>query len=833
MKPVLSILKLNALLVLLLVLPACSPYLQAVQTGSRAAIHIRQGTSFGQTFTAAYGGLQAVQFYLEPVQTGPGEVVLRLRSGPHALDDLAVVRMPLEEVGRAGYVSFNFPALSQSQLQDYYAFLEITGEGELGIRTGPAEGYIHGSAYLDHQPEDAQADFLLSYAWAPLLGSLMKNAASWSALTLAGLLLFVLPGWALVRVLLDRRGKLSWGEMLGLGGGTSLAIYPLLMLWTDFAGLRLYSGYAWLPVLAGLAWAAWLVFERIKKKGEPAPENLETARKIPWPSLAYLAVLAVLLLTRFWAVRTLEAPMWGDSVQHTVMTQLMLDQGGLFQSWEPYTPYRSLTVQFGFPAAAAVFAWLTGLTSWQAALYAGQLINVLAAAALYPLAKRLTGSDWSAAAAVLAAGLLTPAPAVYVNWGRYAQLAGQAILPAALWLLWTALERPRTVEKNRPRRIPWAPLSLAAITLAGMTLTYYRMPFYYATFAAALILVWGLPQWRSSLPRWGRAALHLALLGAGAVLLCLPWGLRVMQGSKLAGLVESGVSTRSPWELVAADYQVWLQVGEYIPVWLLALAALGTVWALVRRNWLALLPGLWTAGLASLVALSLLRIPGANMMQNFAVVIALYLPVGLMVGWLFGETLRMVKAGSPGGQMLAAGVIVGAALWGGLGQKNIAQPDTYALATRPDMRAMEWIAQNTPVDSRFLVEGFRLYGYTAVGADAGWWLPLLAGRENTMPPQYALMNEAPQSQDYSRQVVQLVGQIEETGITSTESLDLLCRWGISHVYIGQGQGKVSIESPQLFRPADFENNPQFRPVYRQDRVRIYAVEQDSCEGRNP
>ena len=46
-------------------------------------------------------------------------------------------------------------------------------------------------------------------------------------------------------------------------------------------------------------------------------------------------------------------------------------------------------------------------------------------------------------------------------------------------------------------------------------------------------------------------------------------------------------------------------------------------------------------------------------------------------------------------------------------------------------------------------------GDRSVGVDAGWWIPLLARRENTLPPQYALLAEKPISLDYSQRVVAL------------------------------------------------------------------------------
>ncbi|MFO7624071.1 MAG: hypothetical protein R6V73_06950, partial [Anaerolineales bacterium] len=549
--------------------------------------------------------------------------------------------------------------------------------------------------------------------------------------------------------------------------------------------------------------------------------------------VALIMVVILLVLTRFWAIRTLEAPMWGDSVQHAAIAQLMLDNGGLFNSWEPYAPYKSLTVQFGFPAAAAVFAWLSGVSNWQATLFTGQLVNILAVVALYPLVVRLSGSQWAGVAAVLMAGLISPIPAMYVNWGRYAQLMGQAILPAALWLLWISLEHPQQPGQRRQTLVNALPvLILSGFVLAGMSLSYYRMPFFYATFTLALLAGWGLPKWKASLLSWGGGAGKLAIIGASAGLFCLPWVVHVMQGSVLAGLVQSGVENSATWQNLLLDYQVWRNLNEYIPLTLQILAIFGLVYSLVRRKFMVAAIGLWVAGLASLVALSLLRVPGTNLVQNFAIVISLYIPVSLVCGWLVGELTGTHPFQAKLGQAFIAAVLTGVAFWFAIDQRNLAQPDTFALVTRPDMQAMAWMRDNTPADSLFLVEGFGIYGYSAVGSDAGWWLPLLAGRQNTIPPQYALMNEAPIDPDYSQNVAQLVGQLEQAQVGAAESMGALCQWGITHVYIGQRQGKASLDGPQLFSPEEFDQNPDFIQVYRKDRVHIYALEQGACENHD-
>ena len=165
-------------------------------------------------------------------------------------------------------------------------------------------------------------------------------------------------------------------------------------------------------------------------------------------------------------VRGMDMPLWDDSVQHTVMVQRILEAGGLFQSWLPYTPYRTLTTQFGFPAQIAIWSWFIGASAPQAVIWAGQVLGILAVLTLYPLGYRIKG-PWVGLITVLIAGGFSQFPAYYTNWGRYPQMAGQAILPVAERRLWAMLD-----EKEQTDGLP--AIVGAGILIAGMTLTDYR-----------------------------------------------------------------------------------------------------------------------------------------------------------------------------------------------------------------------------------------------------------------------------------------------------------------------------------------------------------------------
>jgi hypothetical protein len=694
----------------------------------------------------------------------------------------------------------------------------MAGTGDVDVSVGPGDVYLDGALYRDHEPRDAQTRFRLIYDPRWMAVDLVRAAIRSAGLLGVAGLLYVVPGWALLAWLWPER--LSWAERLGLAAGVSLALYPLLFLWTDLVGLHLGPLYAWIPVGCGLGALVWRYRDWRPRKGWESLKGWARSDAL-WPDAALLVVTGLMFGVRLLVVRTLDAPMWGDSYQHTMIAQLMVDNGGLFESWEPYTPYRSLTVHYGFPAMAALLSWVTRMSSVQATLWVGQLVNGIAALTLYPLAVRLAdGKRWAGAGAVLTAGLLSPMPAYYVNWGRYAQLAGQAVLPVALWMLWDGVE-------GTDEGIPWKALLLAGGMLSGMALSYYRMPFYYVVFVLSWLVGWGVPHWELTLRPWLKGVGRLALIAGIALLLFLPWILRIA-GGHLATAVAAGTTRTPPLERVLADYRVWRDIDSYVPYPLLIVGIVTLGWSLARRQWVVASIGVWVLGMASLVAAALINVPGANMMQNFAVLIALYIPFSLLTGWVVGQIAEITQRSRGIIRWGLGTVVLALAFWGAARQTGIVSPQ-HIMVTRPDTRAMEWIRENTPSEARFLVEGFRIYnGYSAVGADAGWWIPLLTQRENTMPPQYALLNETPEEPNYGQVVVGLVTHLETVSPATRDSVQLLCDRGVSHVYVGQGQGKVGANAVQLFSPELLKVSESYREVYHRDRVWIFALDSEAC-----
>jgi hypothetical protein len=797
----------------LLLLCGCSTFVSADQPsgGAPEQLTLAPGQSIGQTFTAHHAGLSSVDVFMAQASPAAGQLALRLQ--PLGGAPILTASLPAETIGGPDYYRFAFPAQADSRERDYHLTLTLSGTGLLSIGSAPGAAYLNGALYREGQPADAQLTFRTGYQPAAMAAGFAGQALFWLRLALAALFLFVAPGWALLAWLWPGWRALSWGERLGLAAGVSLALYPLLLLWARLAGLNLGPALAWAPGLLGLAalaWRAWRIRANLRAELGDALRAVVRA-----DSLALAGVLALVAATRFLAVGALDAPMWGDSYHHTVITQLIVDHGGLFDSWQPYGEMQSFTYHFGFHAAAAALQWITGLGAAQAVLWGGQIVNILAVLALVPLAVKVSGGNrWAGVFAVLIAGLLSALPMSYANWGRYTQLAGQAILPAAMWLIWGLVEMEAPPGAGRLAGVLRG-AAVAVLAMAGLALAHYRVLILAILGCAALLAV------SSSRRKLADGLARIGAVGVASGLLFLPWFLHTFSGRITAMFGRQLATPAAAVSEYSRAYNSAGDLADYLPVvlWLLLAVAIGI--GLWRRQRGVAWMGLWW-GLAVLAANpGWLQLPGEGAINNFAVLIVAYLPAGVLIGNLAAAPARLLD--SRFWSIAPAAVVLLIGVWGAgqrAGDLRIAQ---HALVTRADARAAAWIRDRLPPDARFLVNAFFAYDNAlAVGSDAGWWLPLLAGRQTTLPPMNYGSEQEPRP-GYIQWVNGPARLAQSSGIGAPDTLALLKERGVTHVYIGQQQGRVGYDGPHALSPDQLLADPHFVPVYHQDRVWIFEV----------
>ncbi len=614
--------------------------------------------------------------------------------------------------------------------------------------------------------------------------------------------LFILPGLAILRFLwVD--ASLRPAERLALAVGLSIALPPLLLGAAYVVGLPWSRWTTCAYALAALLAVAWPAQgQSWRGRLRPRPWSLS------WHALILGGLLLVGLLIRLYIVRDLPVALWADSYHHTMITQLMLENNGLFSSWEPYVPLKTLTYHYGFHANNAFFAWLTGISAAQSVIIVGQLANAATMLMAYLLTTRLGGSRAAGLWAVALTGFFNTMPAYYVNWGRYTQLMGQVLLPVTLVCWMAALEHPRI-----SRRL----IALATVASTGLMLIHYLVGLFAAVFMILYIIVL-----LARRPTWASLRQIVAVsaaVGLIAGLLLLPWGLNLLSGQ----IDNNAVSARQGPSSYAASVSNLGPISPFYvkaPIVLLAFGGLGL--ALAQRRWRIALCGLWTLGLFLLIVPEVVGIPIGGVITNFAAYIALYLTLIPLAAFVLGALPQLARRWARPLTVAGAAALIALSLWGARWQAGIIDLPAQQLLTPADATAMEWIRTQTPPDARFLVNTYASYSDSVfIGDDGGWWIPFLTGRHNTAPPML-YMNEQSSIPNYARQVNDFARELRANPLPSPEAIQLCRAAGIDYIYIGPhvgtspGNQRIDVQTLRYLPE-------QFPIVYERDGVIIFAL----------
>jgi hypothetical protein len=575
----------------------------------------------------------------------------------------------------------------------------------------------------------------------------------------------LLPGLA-AWAWLGRRGRdpiVALAQIIGF----SLAAIALLAEWIFILGGN-FSPLSIGLLLAGMS--ALAVYGLIRRKPQIDKQQL-------WQLLIGLALFGGLIAWRLYQVRDLVLPNWVDSQHHYLIIRTMLEQRGLPATLAPYLD-QPFYYHFSFHAATTLFTALSGLPIGRAMLIFGQLLNAAIALSVYALGKTLW-KDWKPAlAAALLVGWVTRMPAYYASWGRYTLTVGMILLPLAMA---AAL---RTLHKPGDRK---ALFSLALLT-GGILLSHYFAAILLALFLGILLLVHFLPRLKTLLT--ALVSSRGVWLGGGLGLLAaLPWVWRMLRLSTLSAGLQSNLPTSSS-ALEAASGNatyIWKLLGPTSNYWLLLPAGLGLVWAFIKRKQITF--GLWT------VTCALLALPWSVVLRPFRpdhFAIILFLPLATWTGWAFwqfGDTLA--KALKRNWLALAIpGLLVGGwIIWCFDFSAHIINSAT-TLVTKADIDALEWVQENTPEDSRFLINTTYWQSNNYRGVDGGGWLLPYTGRWAIVPTVFYGFSP---DKAMIRQMIEW-GQTASTLTTCDENFwALVSDADLDWIYIREGVGGMQAE----------------------------------------
>ena len=767
------------------------------------------GASVGQTFVAEQAGLQGIGIKVAGEPISPVTLQLRLFANPSADKPLieTTANALLYEDGQ--YVYFQFPPQTDSRFHYYYFTVNapfVSGKTQIKVFGADLNTYINGSAYIDDNPFEGQLAFHLNYERRAMAVAFAQNVIAGIPAALATIVMLFIPGGALLTWL---RPKLTMDgiEWLAMTVGVSLAVIPVLLTYLRYVPMALNSGIVWggygVATMLFL-WGTWrdrAILRQIKSESHHIPAYV-----------AFVIVFLVSLVVRLQVVTGLEIPLWGDSYHHTIIAQLIVDNGKIVSNWEPYAPLTSLNYHYGFHAMVAIFHWLTGLTVPKSVVFFGQILNVLAVLMAYLLGKRLGNNTWVGVIAALIVGLLSKYPMYYVNWGRYTQLAGQILLPSLIVLTWEILQRNKR---------DWRLIGFNILLIGSLFLTHYRVILFYPAFIIPQLLITlsGKEQRSSVILSEIFVLIGMAI---SALIIISPRVVELFQ-SKLWEVSEISIKQGLANDLTK---QVLSKVGnifDFQAPLVILLGWIGFGYGGWKHRQGILTIGGWWLFLLLLANPQWLHLPGVGQVTNFAVFISAYLIFSVLAGFAIGSFVQYIINLKSILRWGVVCVIIFVSLWGGEQQLQVLDRSNI-LVTIPDLRAMKWVEENIPKDAVFYVNSELAYfGSVVVGTDAGWWLPYLAHRKNTVPPmEYS--NESWVSSKYAQFVIDMYHELSDNSEKSGCNLSrALTNTGVEYIYIGQQRGTVFLGPTSALHPERLVADPCILPIYSEDGVRIFKI----------
>ena len=564
------------------------------------------------------------------------------------------------------------------------------------------------------------------------------------------------PG-AAVRTVFRTRPARDLASGVALDCAAGLAFWPLAFLLLSCLSLQLHAGAITAIFLVALLTVVSSLITR--RRRIPDASELKT--------LALMAVIAgASALTRLRAARGIVLPPWIDSVHHTMLVRLIVDQGRVPQSYDPFISGAPAFYHWGYHAVIAAVAGLLHATDpfelARIVLASGQSLNAAACLFVYAAAREWSRSRTPALLAAAASGLISYYPAYYLAWGRYTHLAG------ALLLLGWMTEALRTMR--RPSK---GGTVLLAVLSAGLVLVHVRMAFFAAMFAVVMLAAAALR--RSARPQaFLRAAGSLAIAGALAVVMISPWLVRLHRGSVMASALTPHVAasggaapppTGASWDTPneARSDLFWvphnpmllsfatagmtglanlggLSTGERVAslAWWLIVILLASRLAVRQRSRtrallvLLTMVGGWCLLVAILLNGAALGLPRMRLATNDAAIITTFIPISIAAGAIAAWALRGMVRPRLRLAVLAT-VVVAAAVFGVVTLSDVMNPGTV-IADAGDLQALRWMATALPPDV-VIVGGVQpWYSGTFSGTDGAYWSSVLTGRYSLPPP---------------------------------------------------------------------------------------------------
>ena len=783
---------------------------------SHSIAEITPDQDFGQVFISRRPKLNRIQAWLQVPQQASGldfQLEARLFHQPTDSQPLAIIRISKEDLEKNFPLSINFPVQENQPEVPYFLRIETTG-GKVIVYGRQEDQYPYGEAWINDEPQVSDAAFRLGYDYD--IVDFFTNIWKQPQIILFILLVFWFS-WIPGRLGLHLAGfdrKLDWGERTAVSIGISLAFFPIVFIWTGFLNFHWDQTRVWVFLLTLTSVYIYLVIRRYRS-------DLLFPPRIPsnwWITFGLLSIFLASLVIRLIMVRDLSAPAWVDSVHHALLGKLIVINGEIPGSYSPFVDTQTANYHAGFHVTLALFQWLTQIDISKALLIFGQVLNAFAVFSTYLFTTTLVKNQYAGLVAAFITGLVTPMPAYYTSWGRYTQLAGLVILPAAVAVISPILEastwQPLSFRSYLKKQESIANILLVSILFVGLFLTHYRV-FAFEITLIFVISIFAFYSWYKN-KIFGRKFLDYLYLFSPIALLCLflllPWLPATIQTLFIPSLVWSQSASTKPF----GDFS-WNLLTSARGTYALVIAAVGLIWAIIQRKVFAWILCVWLVFLFFLANLNVWGLPGANFINNTSVVISLFLPIsvfcGFIISWLLSGWNRWIP--NKFRFIYVAGIIIASIFLAWLTSKpllTIVNPTTL-LFREIDRPALAWINENISPGEVIFINPFAWgYGLYA-GSDGGYWISPLSERP-TLPPPVLYGLESNNMREINLMCIEVIQSNGDPQIL----YELMVENRINYLYIGAKGGLLS--------PIELQQSKNFRALYHHQTTWVFEIQSE-------
>lgn len=517
-----------------------------------------------------------------------------------------------------------------------------------------------------------------------------------------------------------------------------------------------------------------------RKTGHQRAESAASGFRLDRLEWVALAIIGLTFASRLWFAHAHPFPAWSDSLHHTLLTRLTAEHGRLPATLEPYFPNSLAMYHLGLYALSGAVQMLAQVPAHTALLWTAQFLNGLCGLGVYLALDRYVGRA-GAVTGLAVVGLFSVHPALWANWGRFTQLSGQTILLIA-WVITletiVPLRQKRQREEGSHAQL-WTIL-FTAMSTAAVFLFHFRVAIFYLLLLlpTVAIVLWQAPSSRDR-----RAVIrNSTVAGALALLIILPvlWDAAGVYFSRQ--LAPAPAATPAQQEAFIRNYYHFpLSTLPHLaaPIWMLVTAAAAALLGLIRRNALALITLLWVLLLLLLGNTYRLGVPVLNVTNLGAILIMLYLPIGLLFGIGVMEGVQLIpQQHRRKTRAVFIALLLVAALPATHARATTVEPFRHFM-TAADRDAMGWIEENVPEDAIFAINVYFWLPDFAHGTDAGYWIPYWTGREIVTS---AMLADGLPS-DYRERVFSR-SEAAEALEDDLAALGELYTLGVEYIYIG-------------------------------------------------